>query len=104
MAQWRGQFTGLTHETKLADAEATLRTAVAAFRAAAPAKSKAKAKAVRQLAEQVLRLRLKLLKARRDARGPRGRASAEWSKAPEREVIEAGVAAILTEFDAADLP
>jgi hypothetical protein len=103
MAQWRGQFTGLTHETKLADAEATLRTAVAAFRAAAPAKSKAKAKAVRQLAERVLRLRLKLLKASRNRRQPMNSNSAEQSKGPERAVLEAGVAAILTEFDAADL-
>jgi hypothetical protein len=70
MAQWRGQFTWLTHQTKLEDAEAVLRRAVVAFRGAPPADVAAKAKAVRQVAERVLNLRLKLLKARRAAQPP----------------------------------
>ena len=103
MAQWRGQFTGLTHMTKLADAEGTLRTAIAAFHIAPSAKSKAKAKAIRQLAERVLRLRLKLLRALRNRLGPMDSASTERSKAPERALMEAGITAILREFDAADI-
>ena len=48
MAQWSGQFTDLTHASKLADAEETLRVAVLAFRAT-PSEA-AKGKVVRRLA------------------------------------------------------
>ncbi|HEX4610438.1 MAG TPA: hypothetical protein VH092_19770 [Urbifossiella sp.] len=104
MAQWRGQFTGLSHESKLADAQGTLRTAVAAFRAAGPSEVSAKAKAVRRLAARVLDLRLKMLKARRTALGPVDSASthAEQLKEPERAALAAGVSGILAEFEATD--
>ena len=102
MAQWVGQFTGLSHTSKVADAEETLRTAVAAFLAAAPAEAPAKAKAVRRLAARVLDLRAKLLKARRNAYGPVDNASdlAERLREPERAVLAAGVGGILAEFGA----
>lgn len=104
MAQWRGQFTWLTHQTKLEDAEAVLRRAVVAFRGAPPADVAAKAKAVRQVAERVLNLRLKLLKARRAAQPPVDNSSphAEELLAPERAVLSAGLAGILSEFGAAE--
>ena len=104
MAQWGGQFLGLSHRSKLAAAEATLRTAVAAFRGAAPTEVAKKAKAVRRLAARVLALRLKLLEARRNRSGPVGEASeyAEWLREPERATAAAGVSGILAEYDAAD--
>lgn len=105
MAQWRGQFTWLTHQTKLEDAEAVLRRAVVAFRGALPAEAAGKAKAVRHLAERVLNLRVKLLRARRAAQPPVDNSSpyAEELMAPERAVLSAGLAGILSEFGAADV-
>jgi len=104
VAQWVGQFTGLSHTSKVADAEDTLWTAVAAFRAAVRAETAAKAEAVRRLAARVLDLRVKLLKARRNACGPVDRASATAERLwePERAALAAGVAGILAEFAAAD--
>ena len=104
MAQWRGQFTGLTHATKLEDAEEVLRRAVVVFRGTLPAEAAGKAKAVRHLAERVLNLRLKLLKARRAAGPPVNNSStyAEELLAPERAVLSAGLAGILSEFGAVD--
>ncbi len=104
MAQWVGQFTGLSHASKVADAEATLRAAVAAFRAAEPGAAASKSKAVRRLAARVLTLRLKLLKARRNAYGPVDSSSA-WAarlEEPERAASAAGLGGILAEFGAAD--
>jgi hypothetical protein len=104
VAQWVGQFTGLSHTSKVADAEATLRTAVAALQAAAPAEAAGKAKAVVRLAARVLDLRVKLLRARRNAYGPVDSAS-DWAERllePERSVLAAGVGGILAEFGAAD--
>ena len=102
MAQWSGQFSGLTHESKLADAEDALRVAIAVFRIVPT--DAAKAKAVRRLATRVLNLRLKLLKVRRIAKGPVDSASirAEQLQARERTVSAAGVRGILAEFSATD--
>lgn len=65
MAQWLGQFSGHTHETKVQDAEELLRHAVEVFRAAdlSPDREK-RAKALNRLAERLLTARLKLAKAR----------------------------------------
>ena len=104
MAQWGGEFLGLSHASKLADAETTLRAAVAAFRAAELGMSVVKAKAVRRLAARVLTLRLKLLKAQRNAFGPVNN-SGYWAtklEGPERATSDAGVGGILAEFDATD--
>jgi hypothetical protein len=105
VAQWGGQFNGLSHQSKLADAEATLRAAVVALRAAAPAEAASKAKAVRRLAARVLNLRVKMLKARRNAYGPVDNTSA-WAQRlqePERAVLAAGVSGILAGFAASDV-
>ncbi len=102
MAQWLGQFSGLTHESKLEDAEATLRTAVAAFRAASQPDVAKKAKAVQRLAARVLSLRVKLLKARLNANGPMVRIYEQvqrWIE-QERAILAEGVNAILSEFGA----
>ena len=102
MAQWLGQFTGLTHQTKLKGAEASLRAAVKSFRAANPKELRAMAKAVRRLAARVLNLRLKVLKDRRNAYGPVPRDYAEKLQQPERAALAAGVNGILAEFAATD--
>ena len=98
MAQWHGQFSGLTHGTKLADAEATFRTALASFRAATSAESNKKAEAVRRLAARVLRLRVKLLKAWRNEGGPSD------CVARAEQLQTAGVDGILAELGAVDVP
>jgi hypothetical protein len=104
VAQWRGQFSGLTHATKVEDAEDTLRTAVAAFRAAGPVSAPAKAKAVRRLAARLLTVRRKALKARRAADTPVNGPSARFERLrqQEAEMYAAGVDAVLIEFGAAD--
>jgi hypothetical protein len=104
VAQWRGQFSGLTHDTKVEDAEDTLRTAVAAFRAAGPEAAPAKAKAVRRLTARLLTARLKALKARRAAATPVNGPSIRFEQLVQQEAAmrAAGVDAILAEFGAAD--
>jgi hypothetical protein len=104
VAQWRGQFSGLTHATKVEDAEDALRTAVAAFRASGPGAAPAKAKAVRRLAARLLTARLKALKARRAAATPVTGPSARFEQLVQEETAmrAAGVNAILTEFGATD--
>lgn len=65
MAQWLGQFSGNTHATKVQDAEALLRHAVAVLRAAdSDADRVRKAKIVDRLAMRLSSARLKLMKAR----------------------------------------
>jgi hypothetical protein len=104
VAQWRAQFSGLTHASKVADAEDTLRAAVAAFRAAGPEAAPAKAKAVRRLAARLLTIRLKVLKALCAAAVPVNQPSPRFERLRQQEatVRAAGVAAILAEFGAPD--
>jgi hypothetical protein len=64
MAQWIGGFSGLTHATKLADLEKSLRQAVKALAEASAADRARKVWAVRRLGQRVLDGRLKLLRAR----------------------------------------
>jgi hypothetical protein len=104
VAQWQWQFSGLTHESKVEDAEDTLRTAVAALRAAGPDAVPAKARAVRRLAARLLAVRLKVLKARRAAATPVNAPNPRFDRLLQQEaaVRAAGVDAILTEFGAPD--
>lgn len=109
MAQWVGQFSGRTHETRVQDAEDALRHAVLAFRESSPTDVReAKAKNVRHLAKRLLQARLRLLKGRiAQASEPRmtGQASA-WSdgvdalRAREISTRTGGVNGILVEFGA----
>ena len=110
MAQWLGQFTGRTHETRVQDAENALKHAVQAFRdASGPHEREKKAKNVRHLATRVLQARTRLLRARiARASEPRmtGQPSA-WNDGVDRlreQAVAAragGVQAILVEFGVA---
>lgn len=59
MAQWLGQFSGKTHETKVAALEDALRTAIRAWQASEESQKPEKEQAVRRLAFRVQRARLK---------------------------------------------
>lgn len=67
MAQWAGQFSGFTHETKVQDIEVSLRQAVESFRASSETDRDARLKAARRLAERLRVARLKALRARLSA-------------------------------------
>src|SRR5262245_47741631 len=102
MAQWAGQFTGLTHATNVEDAEHSLRSAVGNFPWWPEEERPRREKAIRKIAARVLRLRLKLLEAR--ARTVTIAGHADRLRA-EHAVVEAGgVAAILTEFGLVERP
>ncbi len=111
MAQWKGQFSGNTHETRAHDAEAALRLAAATFREAGSVGERERAaKQVCNLADRLLTARLQLLKSRiAKASEPRmtGLSSA-WGdgidalRARETQAKSDGVRGILEEFDAID--
>jgi hypothetical protein len=64
VAQWLGQFSGRTYETRVQDVEDTLKHAVLAFCESSPADDReAKAKNVRNLAKRLLQARLRHLRA-----------------------------------------
>jgi hypothetical protein len=65
MARWLGQFSGKTHETRVLDAETTLRRVVSALREENASKDRERlAEQLRNLAKRVLTARLHLLKSR----------------------------------------
>jgi hypothetical protein len=108
VAQWWGQFSGRTHETRLQDVEDALKLAVVAFRESAGGEREHQARNVRKLAKRVLSARLRVLRSRIvRASEPRmtGEASAwtdgvEALRAREVEARGDGVNGILAEFGA----
>jgi len=64
MAQWLGQFTGHTHQTRLADVEETLRGAISAFRTASIDERSKKAKAIGNLVKRLISVRARYAKAK----------------------------------------
>jgi hypothetical protein len=112
MAQWQGQFSGRTHETRVLDAEATLRKAVGALREVNSTDEREHlAKQVRNLAKRLLTVRLQLLKSR-IAKASEQRMTGSPSawvdgiaalRAKEAEVRSKGINGILQEFDATDI-
>lgn len=113
MAQWLGQFSGHTHETKVEDSEELLRHAVKVFHAVDSNLERAKkAKVVHRLAKRLLTARLKLAKARiaaaTDVQSGVALAKRENEIASlERKyavVCEGGLEAILREFSVHDTP
>lgn len=109
MAQWQGQFSGRTHETRAVDVEDTLRRTVTALRQAiSPAERERLTKQVRDLARRLLRARLQLVKSR-IAKGSEQRMSATaWAdgiaalRDREAQIRQEGINGILQEFAATD--
>ncbi len=105
MAQWSGQFSGLTHDTKVRDAEESLRLANAALVDVQSADRDRKIRAVRALAERVLTARLKAIGAKIAALTEPGRhddARVSGLQEREQQLRGDGVAGILREFGARD--
>lgn len=112
MAQWLGQFTGNTHETKVHDAEDALQHSVDVYRSLLhDASREKKAKAILKQAERLLRARQKLAGARHAvARERRLTLNPELRdkelkpfEDKERLLRDGGVDAILAEFGVAEL-
>jgi len=103
MAQWTGQFSGFTHETKVEVIEHSLRLAITTFYALPEAERSGKQKNIRHLAERLLAVRLKALRARLSALTEPGAKSLEDTKAPhlrlrEQELQAQSADDILREF------
>ena len=103
MAQWAGQFSGFTHETKVQDVERSLRQAVATFQALPEAERTLKRKAIQHLAERLIAVRLKVLRARISALTEPGRkrlddAQATLMQKREQELHAQTVEDVLREF------
>jgi hypothetical protein len=103
MAQWTGAYSGLTHETKVQDIERSLRLAIATFVTLPEAERAGKLKAIRHLAERLLAVRLKALRARLSALtepGSKGldEGKASHLRAREMELQAQSVDDVLKEF------
>jgi hypothetical protein len=104
MAQWAGQFSGFTHETKVQDIEHSLRQAITTYKALPEAERDGKLKAIRRLSERLLAVRLKALRARISALTEPGTRSLDDAKAAhlrkrEQELEAQSIDDILTEFE-----
>ena len=108
MAQWQGQFTGRTHATKVKDAEASWRVAIAALKTAPKDDRERKSQAVQQLGERLLAARLKMLRAQieslTEALPPDAYPKqAQRLMTQERQTIDGGLDRLLAEFDTVGL-
>jgi hypothetical protein len=110
MAQWAKMFSGYTHETKVQDAEHSLRKAIEAFVTVPEAERVGKLKALRHLSERLLAARLKALRARTSALiGPGSKTRLDDSHAlhlqkREQELQAQNADEILKEFGFYDKP
>ena len=111
MAQWQGQFSGRTHETRVREVEATLRRTVSALREESSAEVQERLKKqVRNLAKRLLTARLHLLKSRvgKASEQRMTGAPSAWAdgiatlRAKEAQTRQEGINGILREFDALD--
>ncbi|NBV24904.1 MAG: hypothetical protein EBS05_23665 [Proteobacteria bacterium] len=94
MAQWMGQYSGLTHETKVQDLELSLRQAIKTIGALpAPARPE-KLKALRHLAGRLLAARLKAVRARVAALTEPGRLDPNGRKASQLQARAAELQAM----------
>ncbi len=108
MAQWAGGYSGNTHASRVAEAEAALRHAAAGLRSESPSHQSQQAVAnARKLAERVLSARVRMLKARLSALQDASAKEVAPSGAEEfaslrtrlATVQEQGLPGILAEFD-----
>jgi hypothetical protein len=107
MAQWTGQFGGLTHETKVQDVENSLRLAIKKFETASEMERPEKLKTMRHLSERLLAVRLKALRARISALTEPGNNRLDDKQAAhlrtrEQELQTRGADEILREFGVRD--
>ena len=105
MAQWSGQYSGLTHDTKVKDAEVSLRKAVESLSRLSTTDRSGKMKHIRSLAERLLAARLKAMRARLSSLTEPGSTNLDAEQTSSlrarKEGVEAhGVEAILKEFGA----
>ena len=112
MAQWSGGFSGNTHATRVAEAEAALRHAITVLQAKQPGEDPTKAaNTVHKLAQRVLSSRLRMLKARlstmQDAKAQDAVPSASQELTDLRRRLALaqtqGVKEVLDEFSASGL-
>jgi hypothetical protein len=110
MAQWAGQYSGLSHATKVDDYEYMLEHAIEIFKSCTDAEKSKKAKSVRKLAAKVLNARLKLVKAKRYEVEPveakdwkERRVQIDHLEEVEAKLSSEGTAGILREFGATEL-
>ena len=107
MAQWMGQFTGRTHESKVKEIEESLSKAIEAFRAADESSREAKQKSVMKLCERLLSARHKAIKARISKLSETRSLDNDSKKTQnlverEQKLTEGGVEEILIEFKIQD--
>jgi hypothetical protein len=101
MAQWKGQFSGRTHATKVRRLEKTLVVAVSALNAIADNERGKKFKAVRNIATRLLSARLHMMKSRISAARERQEECSVAALRSREEIARVnGVEAILVEFGA----
>jgi len=101
MAQWKGQFSGRTHATKVLRLESTLAVAVSALNAVSDNERGKKLKAVRTIATRLLSARLHMMRSRISAvREKQEGSSVEALRSREEMARVSGVEAILREFGA----
>lgn len=103
MAQWMGQFTGRTHESKIKDIEETLSIAIEALKVGDKENLLQKQKSVIRLCERLLYARLKTLNARISKLSETQSLDNDFKKTQnlikrEKEMREKGVNGIFVEF------
>ena len=108
MAQWMGQFTGRTHESKIKDIEDSLVSAIEALKVADEANIDAKRKSVVKLCERLLSARHKAVKARiskiSETRSMENDSKKTQSLVQrEKELREHGIESILVEYKIQEL-
>lgn len=108
MAQWMGQFTGRTHESKIKDIECSLSKAIKALKSANESNRAAKQKTVLKLCKRLHSARHKAIKARISRISETRSLEFDSKKTQnlierEKQLVEGGVGEILKEFKLPDL-
>jgi hypothetical protein len=99
MAQWKGQFSGRTHATKVKSLERTLTVAVSALQVASEDDAQRRLKAARNIAQRLLSARLRMMRARISmAREKQEDSGVGTLRSREAAAQAGGVDAILREF------
>ncbi len=108
MAQWMGQFSGRTHESKIKDIEETLLNAIESLKVADETNINTKRKSVIKLCERLMSARHKALKARISKISETRSLESDSNKTQnlikrEKELGVNGIAGIFAEYKIHDL-